>query len=109
MIDDFHYLENSLQGSVVRALKGLIFEGQPCIILAIPHRRFDAMRVEREMTARIHQVRIPQWLSSELRQVPNAGLPLLNATVDDWLVEMLISEALGSPPPGPRIFLQAMH
>ena len=42
VIDDFHYLPPELQGGIVRALKPLVFDGLPIIIIAIPHRRYDA-------------------------------------------------------------------
>ena len=46
IIDDFHYLDRDIQGSVVRALKALVFDGHPVVLIAIPHRRYDAVRVE---------------------------------------------------------------
>ncbi len=48
IIDDFHYISKEVQGHIVRALKPLIFEGVPVLIIAIPHRRYDAMKVERK-------------------------------------------------------------
>jgi hypothetical protein len=59
IIDDFHYLPRDLQGSIVRALKPLVFVGSSIIIIAIPHRRYDALKVEKEMTGWIHPVDIP--------------------------------------------------
>lgn len=48
VIDDFHYLPKELQGNIVRALKPLVFDGIPIVLIAIPHRRYDAVRVERD-------------------------------------------------------------
>ena len=56
VIDDFHYLNRDFQGNVVRALKPLIFDGLPVVLIAIPHRRFDTIKVEREITARLHPI-----------------------------------------------------
>jgi hypothetical protein len=97
VFDDFHYLDRDVQGAVVRALKSLVFVGAPCILLAIPHRRYDAVRVEREMTGRVHQVQIPEWTDDELKMIPAQGLPLLDAQADDALVDFLVSQALSSP------------
>lgn len=36
IIDDFHYLPKEMQGTIVRALKPLIFDGLPAVIIAIP-------------------------------------------------------------------------
>ena len=53
VIDDFHYIERKYQGEIVRALKSLIFDSLPVVLIAIPHRRLDVVKVEREMTGRI--------------------------------------------------------
>jgi hypothetical protein len=97
IIDDFHYLPRSFQGNVIRALKPLIFEGLPVILIAIPHRRYDAVKVEREMTARLQQISIPTWEKSELLEIAREGFPLLNVDVDQGIISHLSDEAYGSP------------
>jgi hypothetical protein len=97
VIDDFHYLPRILQGNVVRALKPLIFDGLPVVIIAIPHRRYDAVKVEREMTGRILSVAIPPWSPEELKFIPEAGFPLLDSYISPGLSRDLADESLGSP------------
>ncbi len=97
VIDDFHYLPRELQGSIVRVLKPLVFEGVPVVIIAIPHRRYDAVKVEREMTGRIMPVEIPAWSKDELVFIPEKGFELLNGTITSELVEQLADESIGSP------------
>lgn len=97
VIDDFHYLPRDLQASIVRALKSPIFDGLPVILIAIPHRRYDALKVEKEMTGRLHPVEIPLWEPNELAFIPTTGFPLLKCIVLDSTVESLITEAIGSP------------
>jgi hypothetical protein len=97
VIDDFHYLGRGQQGEVVRALKGLIFDGCPVIVLAIPHRRFDSVRVEKEMTGRVEQIQIPAWERGELEGIPTVGFRLLNAIVQPSIANQFSDEALGSP------------
>ncbi|MGZ5529142.1 MAG: hypothetical protein ACXWJB_10760, partial [Limisphaerales bacterium] len=97
VIDDFHYLKRDLQGSIVRALKPLIFDGLPVIIIAIPHRRYDAMKVEREMTGRISQIQIPVWERDELAFIPNRGFPMLNQVLSGTTRDLLTAQAIGSP------------
>ena len=53
VIDDFHYIEGGVQLELVRNLKDLIFDGLPVILASVPHRAYDAVRVEREMTGRV--------------------------------------------------------
>lgn len=95
--DDFHYLPRELQGHVVRALKSEIFDGFPFVIIAIPHRRYDAVRVEREMNGRIEPVKVPDWSIEELVEIPRVGFPLLNLKISEELSTRLAEEAYGSP------------
>ena len=97
VVDDFHYLPKELQGSVVRALKPLIFDGLPVVIIAIPHRRYDALKVEKEMTGRISPIDIPVWSKDELHYIPETGFQLLNYDIPSDTTQRLANEAIGSP------------
>jgi len=97
IIDDFHYLDRDFQGDVIRALKPLIFEGLPVVLIAIPHRRYDAVKVEREMTGRLEAIHIPAWEAHELLQIASEGFPLLNMEVSEPVTRRFAAEAYGSP------------
>ncbi|MBX3694457.1 MAG: ATP-binding protein [Steroidobacteraceae bacterium] len=97
VIDDFHYLPKDMQGSIVRALKPLIFDGLPAAIIAIPHRRYDALKVEKEMTGRISPIQIPMWEHDELVFISKTGFGLLNYALSDDVSSRLADEAIGSP------------
>jgi hypothetical protein len=97
VIDDFHYLPKDTQGDVVRALKQPIFDGLPVAIIAIPHRRYDAVRVEKEMTGRIMSVDVPSWSDAELKFIPRTGFKLLGIPLASALTDRMASEAIGSP------------
>lgn len=97
VIDDFHYLSKELQGSIVRALKPLVFNGIPVVVIAIPHRRYDALKVEREMTGRLAQIEIPPWEDHELAFISKTGFNLLNRFVDGSIENKLVRESIGSP------------
>lgn len=97
VVDDFHYLPRELQGSIIRALKPLIFDGLPVAIIAIPHRRYDVLKVEREMTGRIMPIDIPAWSNDELKFIPQSGFRLLNYAIPETVSVQLANEAIGSP------------
>lgn len=97
VVDDFHYLPKDLQGSVVRALKPLIFDGVPVVLIAIPHRRYDAIKVEKEMTGRMFPVTIPSWEESELQYIADKGFAILEQRCPSDISKRMISEAIGSP------------
>lgn len=97
VIDDFHYLPRTVQGEVVRALKAAVFDGFAAVVIAIPHRRYDAVRVEREMNGRLEPIKVPDWSAEELKEIPRKGFPLLNLHITDKLASRLAQEAYGSP------------
>lgn len=97
IVDDFHYIPRDIQGKIVRSLKPLIFDGFPVVIIAIPHRRYDALKVEKEMTGRISTIQIPSWKRDDLEYIPNKGFELLNYEINDIFKSRISSEAIGSP------------
>jgi hypothetical protein len=97
VVDDFHYLPRDLQGNVVRAMKPLVFDGLPVSVIAIPHRRYDAVKVEREMAGRILALEIPSWSIEELRFIPETGFGLLGYSISRPDADRLGTEAIGSP------------
>ncbi len=97
VIDDFHYIPREIQGTLIRALKPLIFDGLPVVIIAIPHRRYDALKVEKEMTGRISPIDIPTWSDTELQFISKTGFELLNYRVLSGSSDQHSSESVGSP------------
>ncbi|MEV0473774.1 hypothetical protein [Streptomyces prunicolor] len=97
VLDDFHYLPKTVQGNIVRALKPLIFDGVPVVVIAIPHRRYDSVKVEREMTGRMLSVQVPTWSNEELGYIPETGFKLLRMEFGQDVVDRLVKEAIGSP------------
>lgn len=97
VVDDFHYLPRDLQGGLVRALKPLIFDGHPVVIIAIPHRRYDTVKVEKEMTGRILPVEIPSWTRTELDFIPETGFQMLKGSMSAAVTSRLANESIGSP------------
>lgn len=97
LIDDFHYIEQDLQRTIIRAIKQPIFKGLRVIILAVPHRAYDALRVETEMTGRVVQLPISLWDVHELKEIAVKGFQKLNVNCSDNIIEILANESYGSP------------
>lgn len=97
VIDDFHYFDIESQTKIIRALKQRIFDGLSAIVLAVPHRAYDAVKVETEMTGRLAQVPIDRWTSDELAQIASRGFSVLNVVVDDKLIFDFAEESFSSP------------
>lgn len=97
IVDDFHYLPTGIQKELIRSLKSEIFEGLTAILIAVPHRAFDAIGAEREMEGRFAHIEIPTWEPDELRQISGKGFPELKMNVSDDCCSSFSNEAYGSP------------
>jgi len=98
VIDDFHYVAPDVQLELVRALKDLIFDGLAVIVAAVPHRAYDVMRVEKEMTGRVLQLEVGFWSTDELEGIASHGFQALNVLDPDRrLGARLAKESFASP------------
>lgn len=98
IIDDFHYIPAGVQVEIVRSLKDLVFDGLPVIVIAVPHRAYDVIRVEKEMTGRVEQLSIGFWSNSELRGIAEKGFGALRVVDEAGVItERLAAESFASP------------
>jgi hypothetical protein len=96
-IDDFHYIDKGLQKEIILSLKSEIFDGLIAILIAVPHRAFDAIAVEREMQGRFANINIKSWDESDLKSISDAGFSVLNADLSQSCRDTYAIEAHGSP------------
>jgi hypothetical protein len=96
-IDDFHYILPDVQLPIVRALKAPVFDGTRVILASVPHRAFDAVRVEKEMTGRVQPLEIPLWSERDLRGIAAQGFEALNVGAPTPVVNRMAAESFGSP------------
>jgi hypothetical protein len=97
VIDDFHYLNDSIKKNVIRAFKSLAFDNVPIILIAIPHRNSEIFKSEREMTGRVESINIPIWPEQDLKQIAVLGFPYMNTEVEEKIINYFIKQSRGSP------------
>jgi hypothetical protein len=98
VIDDFHYIEANLQLRIVRFLKSLVFDGFQVVLVAVPHRAYDAVRVEREMTGRVTVIEVGFWSEADLLGIAHVGFEALNAEdVDQKVAGQFCGQTFSSP------------
>jgi hypothetical protein len=97
VIDDFHYVDTDVQAEIIRGVKDLVFEGVGFVVASVPHRSYDAVRVEKEMTGRVEQLPIPFWSEDELLTIPREGFAALNLRDPEALAPRLARESFSSP------------
>lgn len=97
IIDDFHYISSEEQLQIVRGLKDLIFEGLGVVVAAVPHRAYDVVRVEKEMTARVETLAVAPWGQDDLALIAIQGFEALNVEVSSEIMMRIVAESFGSP------------
>ncbi|PJJ58232.1 ABC-type Mn2+/Zn2+ transport system ATPase subunit [Mumia flava] len=98
VIDDFHYIDPGVQLEITRGLKDLVFDGLAVIVASVPHRAFDVVRVEKEMTGRVDQLEVGFWGSDDLRAIATSGFGALRLVDSDGAItNRLIQESFESP------------
>lgn len=97
LVDDFHYIPHDAQGAIIQALKSAVFEGVPVFLLAVPHRAFDPLTVEREVEGRFRHISIPQWSLDDLIKIPEAGFPALNIKLKREIQRRICEDSFGNP------------
>ena len=97
IIDDFHYLSDDARREFIRNIKGSVYNGLKVILLAVPHRVFDALKAEEELIGRFESVTIPEWTDGELGQIYKAGFAALNIKPTKALGKKLVAECQFSP------------
>lgn len=97
VIDDFHYIPPAEQIQIVRGLKDLVFDGLGVVVAAVPHRAYDVVRVEVEMTGRVAQQPVTLWEPKDLHLIAVQGFAALGVHVSEDVIERLAAESFGSP------------
>lgn len=97
VIDDFHYIESDLQKYIARVLKSEIFHGLKAVVVSLPHRSDDAIRLNPDLISRVRYIHIEPWTPEELRQIPKVGFDLLGISISEPLLDLLARESITSP------------
>ena len=78
-------------------MKTPIFDGLRLVLISVPHRAYDTVKIESELTGRVQQLKIPMWAQNELQEIAQKGFPCLNVVLDRLISEMLAKEPLEIP------------
>jgi hypothetical protein len=97
LIEDFHFITTDTQRAIIRALKAAVFDGLRVIILAVPHRAFDAADVEDEVEGRMEHVAIPNWSLDDLLEIPDKGFAALGLDVTRGVQRRICEDGFGNP------------
>jgi hypothetical protein len=97
IIDDFHYVPPYLQLTILRSLKKIIYNGIGVVLVSVPHKAYDTVRLQADFEGRVQSLKIPKWEVNELNEIANQGFKSLNIISDEFVNEKLAEECFGNP------------
>lgn len=97
LIDDFHYMDRSIQSEVARQIKAAAAAGVKICTASVPHRADDVVRGNPELRGRVRAVDIDYWQNDELEKIAATGFDLLKVNVTADAILKFIRESSGSP------------
>lgn len=107
LIDDFHYMNRSIQSEVAQQIKEAARRKVKICAISVPHRADDVVRSNPELRGRVRAINIDYWKPFELRRIAEIGFPLLNIELSQQVIDKFVVESSGSPQLMQAICLQA--
>lgn len=106
-IDDFHYMDRSVQAAVAKQIRAASGRGIKFCVASVPHRSDDVVRSNHELRGRTTHIDTSFWSVDDLMKIGKTGFSLLLMDVPDEALKDLATEACGSPQLMQQICLQA--
>lgn len=97
VLDDFHYAPPEVQYDIACQLKEVIRLGFKAIVISLPYRSDDAIRLNPDLTGRLSIIEIEPWTAVELQEIARKGFEQLEVTVENQYIERMAIESISSP------------
>ena len=97
VLDDFHYAPPEIQYDIACQLKEVIRMGFKAVVVSLPYRSDDAIRLNPDLTGRILVIGIEPWKTEELEEIAKKGFGKLQIQVGQSLIARMAKESIHSP------------
>ena len=97
VLDDFHYAPPEIQYDIACQLKEVIRMGFKAVVVSLPYRSDDAIRLNPDLTGRILVIEIEPWKTEELEEIAKKGFGKLQIQVGQTLIARMAKESIHSP------------
>lgn len=97
LLDDFHYVDRSIQERIAQECKEAARQGVKIIVASVPHREDDVIRANPDLRGRVVSIDLHYWNTDELEAIGYKGFGQLNVSIPAPAVNRLAREAAGSP------------
>ncbi|MCK8639062.1 hypothetical protein [Fructobacillus fructosus] len=92
VIDDFHYIDGTVQREIIRKLKAPLSEGMKVVFALIPSRTEVVIQQEPDMSFRTKVLNVPLWSDDELRYISDRGFEALNTSVESTIIDKFVEK-----------------
>ncbi|MEJ0010333.1 MAG: hypothetical protein WDN72_07440 [Alphaproteobacteria bacterium] len=107
LIDDFHYMDRTLQVEVAKILKEGVRLNIKIVTASVSHRNDDVVRANPELRGRVKTIDLKYWSKQELEAIAKAGFGILNIGIAQEVINQFVIESAGSPQLMQLLCLQA--
>jgi hypothetical protein len=97
VLDDFHYAPPEIQYDIACQLKETIRLGFKAVVISLPYRSDDAIRLNPDLTGRISVIEMEPWKKEELKRIAEMGFVRLGFKIDDKIMLRMARESIHSP------------
>jgi len=96
-LDDFHYIDPSLQAGIAKSIKHAVQRGVRIITASALHKSNVIIRELTELQGRVTSIDLPYWEVADLKEIAYKGFGLLNIEPATEFIDIAAIEAAGSP------------
>lgn len=97
ILDDFHYAPKEVQYNIACQLKDVIRNGFKAVVISLPHRSDDTIRLNPDLVGRISLIEIDTWKEDELKEIAVRGFEQLEIEMTDGIAQKIAIESIHSP------------
>lgn len=97
VLDDFHYAPDETQYDIACQLKEVIRLGFKAVVISLPYRSDDAIRLNPDLTGRISVIEMTPWTDEELQIIAQKGFTELGISIAPELITRMAMESIHSP------------
>ena len=97
VLDDFQYAPVEIQYDIACQLKEAIRLGFKAVVVSLPYRSDDAIRLNPDLTGRISIIEIEPWKEVELERIAHKGFKELGIEIYAELASKMAKESIYSP------------
>lgn len=97
VIEDFHYLSETVQTTIFQQWKAFIDNEVSVLVVGTTHHAVDLARANKDLLGRISQIEMSSWTTNDLARIAEQGFDYLQLQLPNNIKTELAREVVGLP------------